>query len=158
MKSFWTVVIVIIVVAVLGFGGWKVYHHMTKQAAPAQTVMAHPTMKPQPTMVKNSVYMMMPAAKLGNVMTDSKSMTLYTFKKDTSGVSNCSGACLKLWPAYVAPSQTGTFPANVSVIKRTDGTLQYAWKGMPLYYFSKDTKAGDVNGEGFGGLWDVVKM
>lgn len=161
MKTLWTVVIVIVVLAVVGFGGYKVWHHFNKQPAPAPQAMQTQTMKPKPStmvmMTKNTVYMMMPAGKLGTILTDPKGMTLYTYTKDTTGVSNCSGGCLQAWPAYVAKSQTGTFPANISVIKRTDGTLQYAWKGMPLYYFASDTKPGDTTGQGVGGVWFVVK-
>lgn len=157
MKSIWTVIGVIIVVAVVGYGGYRIYHHVTYKA-PTQTAMAHPSMKAQPTMVSNSVYKIMPGGKLGNILTDAKGMTLYTYAKDKSGVSNCTGACLKAWPAYVASSQTGTFPANISVIKRTDGTLQYAWRAMPLYYYIGDKKVGDVNGNGIEGVWNVIKQ
>ena len=161
MKTVWTIIGVIIVLAVVGFGGYKLYHHFTKQTAPMAAAPTHSqTMMPKPTaMMKmgNSIFMMMPNKSLGNILTDSKGMTLYTYSKDTTGKSNCSGGCLQAWPAYVAPSQSGTFPANISVIKRTDGTLQYAWKGMPLYYFVSDKKPGDVKGNGVGGVWSVVK-
>ena len=33
----------------------------------------------------------------------------------------------------------------------------WAYDGKPLYYFVKDTKAGDVTGEGVGGVWHVAK-
>ena len=53
---------------------------------------------------------------LGNYLVDDKGMTLYTFKNDTSGASNCTGNCATLWPplsAQVAPTGdtgvTGTF-------------------------------------------------
>lgn len=162
MKTFWIVVVVIIVIAVVGYGGYKVWHHMNAQQQAAsmhQATVNKPVMKAKPSamMTPNTVYKMAPSGSLGTILTDTKGMTLYTYAKDTSGVSNCSGACLKAWPAYVAPSQTGSFPANISVIKRSDGTLQYAWKGMPLYYFSGDKKTGDVNGNGVAGVWSVVK-
>jgi predicted lipoprotein with Yx(FWY)xxD motif len=162
MKSVWTIVIVIVVIAVVGFGGYKVWHHFNKQTSPTpQAMMQTQSMKPKPSsmvmMTKNNVDMMMPAGKLGNILTDPKGMTLYTYTKDTTGVSNCNGGCLKAWPAYVASSEMGTFPANISVIKRSDGTHQYAWKGMPLYYFASDTKPGDTTGQGVGGVWFVVK-
>ena len=112
----------------------------------------------QPTQAQNGVYKMMSKDKLGVVMTDLKGMTLYTFAKDTTGVSNCTGKCLTNWPAYVAPSKTGTFPANISVITRPDDTLQYAWEGMPLYYFVKDGDSGDTYGNGVGGVWSVIKL
>lgn len=159
MKTFWTVVIVIIALAVVGYGGYRVYHHYTWKPTPVPVAMTQTTMKSKPTamMEKSSVYKMMLAGQLGNILTDTKGMTLYTFAKDKAGVSNCSGTCLQLWPPYNASSQTGTEAANISVIKRSDGTFQYAWKGMPLYYYSKDVKAGDTLGNGFAGLWSVVK-
>jgi predicted lipoprotein with Yx(FWY)xxD motif len=48
-------------------------------------------------------------------------------------------------------------PANITVIIRTDGTKQFAWNSMPLYYYSKDAKAGDLTGDGVGGVWHLVK-
>jgi predicted lipoprotein with Yx(FWY)xxD motif len=168
MKAFWTVVIVIIALAVVGYGGYRVYHHYTWKPTPTPAAMKQSnTMKPAPSMAKssasamtgqNSVYKTASDPKLGTIMVDQKGMTLYTFTKDKPGVSNCSGGCLKAWPAYNAQSDKGTFPANITVIKRSDGRLQYAWKGMPLYYFSSDTKSGDVTGQGVGGVWNVVKL
>jgi predicted lipoprotein with Yx(FWY)xxD motif len=40
---------------------------------------------------------------------------------------------------------------------RADGTKQTTYKGWPLYYFVKDKAAGDVLGEGVGGVWFVAK-
>jgi predicted lipoprotein with Yx(FWY)xxD motif len=36
------------------------------------------------------------------------------------------------------------------------GKKQVAIDGVPLYYFSGDAKAGDLNGQGVGGFWYVV--
>ena len=36
------------------------------------------------------------------------------------------------------------------------GKKQVTIDGVPLYYFSGDTKAGDTNGQGVGGIWFVV--
>jgi len=167
MKAIWTVVIVIVVLGVLGYGGYRVYHHITYKPAAAPVAMTQTTMKPKPTeamakpssaMVENSVYKSASNPKLGTFMKDPKGMTLYINAKDTSGVSNCTGGCLAAWPVYKASSQTGTFPANITVIKRSDGTFQYAWKGMPLYYFTKDKDSGDAYGQGVAGVWSVVKL
>ena|SRR5258708_5469129 len=160
MKTFWTVVIVIIALAVVGYGGYRIYHHFTWKQATAQPVATQTqVMKPQPTamMEKSSVYKMVSDPKLGTILKDPKGKTLYTFVKDKTGVSNCTGDCLKLWPQYNAQSQTGSSSANISIIKRTDGTFQYAWKGMPLYYYSKDKDSNDTYGNGVASLWSVVK-
>ncbi len=160
MKAIWTIVIVIVALVVLGYGGYRVYHHYTWKPTSTPTAMTQTTMQPKPTakQVENSVYKSVNDPKLGMIMKDPKGMTLYTFTNDTSGKSNCTGACADNWPVYSAPSQTGTFPANISVIKRADGTFQYAWKGMPLYYFAKDKDSGDAYGQGVKGVWWVVKL
>ena len=44
-----------------------------------------------------------------------------------------------------------------SIVKRQDGSMQWAKGGMPLYYFAKDTKAGDMMGDGFKGVWDAAR-
>lgn len=163
MNKLWMIVGVIIIVAVVGYGGYRAMHHFTKPTTPApttttETKQTQPSPSTEAMMAKNSVYKMMEKGKLGNVMTDLKGNTLYTYTKDTNGSSTCTGKCIDNWPAYVAPSQAGDLPANVTIIKRTDGTMQYAWKGMPLYYYIKDKDSGDAYGDGVGGVWYVIKM
>ena len=84
-------------------------------------------------------------------------LTLYTFDKDTKGVSNCTGSCAGVWPPYTTTSTPSTLPSNVTLIKRTDGSMQFAYKGMPVYYYSGDKAVGDVTGDGFNGIWHIVK-
>jgi|SRR5579859_7755860 len=158
MKKILMIVGGIIVIAVIAYGGYRIMHHLTKQPAPTmQATKMKPSSSPTVQATQNSVYKMMTKDKLGMVMTDPKGITLYTYAKDTTGASTCSGKCADNWPAYVAPSQTGSFPENISVIKRTDGMLQYAWKNMPLYYYIKDKDSGDAYGNGVGGVWSVIK-
>jgi predicted lipoprotein with Yx(FWY)xxD motif len=35
--------------------------------------------------------------------------------------------------------------------------LKWAYKGKPLYLWSKGQKPGDMTGDGFNGIWHVVK-
>ncbi len=95
---------------------------------------------------------------LGKVLTDTKSMTLYTFDKDTTpGKSACNGPCASNWPALMAMGEAKPM-AEWTVITRDDGGKQWAYKGKPLYTFAKDTKAGDTMGDGFlNGAWHVAK-
>lgn len=86
------------------------------------------------------------SASVGKYLADGSGRTLYTYNADTQGKSNCEGSCLYNWPAYTASSSTG-LPANVTVITRSDGSQQYAYKGLPLYYFTSDT-TGQVTGNG----------
>lgn len=102
----------------------------------------------------NSVSISKESQAVGKYLTDSKGKTLYTSDADKSGVSNCDAKCLETWPAYIATSSTG-LPTDFSVIKRSDGTSQYAYKGMPLYYFTSDTTPGDITGNGLNGFHAV---
>jgi predicted lipoprotein with Yx(FWY)xxD motif len=97
----------------------------------------------------------MPTAH-GGILVDQQGMTLYTFAKDTAGTSNCVDTCATVWPPVLAPSGA-TASGKFSIITRTDGGKQWAYGGKPLYLFSKDTAPGQENGNGFKGLWNVVK-
>lgn len=82
--------------------------------------------------------------------------TLYTFDDDTAGTSNCSGACLSNWPALIAHAGA-VATAPYSLVQRASGELQWALKGMPLYFFAGDTQAGQTNGEAVGNNWFVAR-
>lgn len=90
-------------------------------------------------------------ASLGDYLATSTGSALYTYDKDTNGVSNCSGSCLGAWPAYTQTSTAMTMSENVGVIIRSDGTIQYTYKGMPLYTFVSDSN-GKVTGDGVNGF------
>ena len=90
------------------------------------------------------------------------SPALYHFAKDTATASNCTGACATTWPPVTVPSgqqpQAGTgVTGTFTVIMRADGSQQAVFDGQTLYTYSGDSKAGDTNGEGIGGVWHVVK-
>lgn len=98
-------------------------------------------------------------AKLGKHLVDAKGMTLYLFKKDSPGKSACAGPCVEKWPLYyreAVAATSGLKAEDFGTITREDGKKQTAYKGMPLYYFISDKKAGDVTGQGVGGVWYVV--
>ena len=96
---------------------------------------------------------------IGNYLTDDKGMTLYLFKNDTPGTSTCSGPCVVKWPLFTAGNVTvpeGVKAGDFGVITRQDGKQQTTYKGLPLYYFAKDAKAGDTTGQGVNNIWYVV--
>jgi predicted lipoprotein with Yx(FWY)xxD motif len=97
-----------------------------------------------------------PAKKTGGMMTDNAGMTLYTFDKDAGGKSACNGPCAGNWPPLMAGGDAKA-SGDWSIITRDDGSKQWAYKGKPLYLWSKDQKAGDMTGDGFNGVWHVVK-
>ena len=84
-------------------------------------------------------------------------MTLYTFDKDMGGKSMCNGPCAANWPALMAASGSAA-SGDWTMVTRDDGTMQWAYKGKPLYTFAKDTKPGDITGDGFlNGAWHIAK-
>jgi predicted lipoprotein with Yx(FWY)xxD motif len=44
----------------------------------------------------------------------------------------------------------------LGTIKREDGTLQAAYNGWPLYYYSGDRGIGAMNGQGVDNSWFLV--
>jgi predicted lipoprotein with Yx(FWY)xxD motif len=92
----------------------------------------------------------------GPTLVDAKDMTLYTFDKDSVGKSACNGPCAKNWPPLAAAP--GATPVGAwTVVPRDDGSSQWAYKGKPVYTWVKDTKPGDVTGDGFlNGAWHVA--
>jgi predicted lipoprotein with Yx(FWY)xxD motif len=100
---------------------------------------------------------------LGKIVVDSKGRTLYLFAKDTGMNSTCTGACASNWPPYTATSKPsgggGVAASAISLVKRSDGTKQVTLDGHPLYYYTGDQSAGQMNGQGvdaFGAKWWAV--
>jgi predicted lipoprotein with Yx(FWY)xxD motif len=94
--------------------------------------------------------------KKGEVLTDAKGLSLYTFDKDAAGVSNCYGDCAVKWPPVTAAADAKA-DGDFSLIERKDGAKQWAYKGKPLYLWMADKKPGDVSGDGLGGVWHLAK-
>lgn len=101
---------------------------------------------------------MAPAMVSGGLLTGSNGMTLYTFDKDAagSGKSVCNGPCAANWPPLQA-AQGAKPGGDYSIVLRDDGQRQWAYKGKPLHFWSKDVKAGDTTGDGFNNVWRVAK-
>lgn len=97
-----------------------------------------------------------PAAKQDGVLADSAGMTLYIFDKDAPGTSNCNGGCAASWPPFFAKDGAAA-EGDFTVLTRADGKAQWAFKGMPLYYWAGDKRPGQTTGDGVGGTWHVVK-
>ncbi|MCV9993040.1 hypothetical protein OIU93_01855 [Paeniglutamicibacter sp. ZC-3] len=100
-------------------------------------------------------------SSLGTIVVDGEGMSLYYFtkdKKDTT-TSACTGDCLVAWPIAVASGDTPVVEGvtgEVGTIDSPEGEKHLTLNGMPLYYFAKDTKPGDVLGQGLNDVWYVV--
>ncbi len=90
------------------------------------------------------------------VLVDANGMTLYTFDKDEPGKSNCYDKCAVNWPPLMADAGAKA-EGDYTLVARDGGGQQWAYDGKPLYYWKDDLKAGDMTGDGVGGVWHVVK-
>jgi predicted lipoprotein with Yx(FWY)xxD motif len=97
-----------------------------------------------------------PAMEKDGMLVDAHGMVLYSYDKDGKGVSNCNDACAKNWPPLMAPAGAKA-EGEWSLVKRADGTEQWAYDGKPLYTFAADKAPSDATGDGKMGVWHVVK-
>ena len=105
-----------------------------------------------------AVDLMTAASSAGEIVVDANGMSVYFFTKDVkdSGTSACTDACLAAWPPVTTAAETPQVEGvtgTVGTITTPDGAKQVTLNGLPLYYFAKDTKAGDILGQGVNGVW-----
>jgi predicted lipoprotein with Yx(FWY)xxD motif len=110
--------------------------------------MASPVLAAEPAMVADTPN--------GKIYTDAKGMALYTFDKDEAGKSNCYDMCATNWPPFAAAADAKA-EGEWTIVERTDGSKMWAYDGKPLYTFIKDTKPGEVMGDGANDVWHVAK-
>ena len=106
------------------------------------------------------------------ILVDGRGLTLYGWTSDYQGKPTCYNDatyhCSKAWPPLRttgAPrAGQGVKASLLGVVKRTDGGVQVTYNRHPLYtdagasafQLVADKKPGDVNGQGFAGIWYVV--
>ncbi len=158
-----TTIVAIIIVLVVLAGGWY-WWSSTQPAAPVTTGQENTTSSSSSAYVAGNLLLGTDATTtLGTYLIASNGMTLYTYSKDSSGTSTCSGQCAVVWPPYTIDSadqldniQAG-ITGDVGSIVRTDGSTQVTYKGSPLYFYANDKVSGDVTGQNVGKVWFVVK-
>jgi predicted lipoprotein with Yx(FWY)xxD motif len=91
------------------------------------------------------------------VLVNRRGLTLYSLSAEQRGRFICTDqVCLSVWTPLVVPR--GTTPTGVphlGTVRRPDGRMQVAYRGLPVYTFNGDRKPGDVKGNGFKdvGVW-----
>jgi predicted lipoprotein with Yx(FWY)xxD motif len=104
-----------------------------------------------------------------SILVDARGFTLYMFTQDPKGTPTCyddqTYHCSKAWPPLLTSGALkaahGVKLSLLGSAKRDGGGLQVTYHGFPLYRdagaksvaLNGDKKPGDVNGQGFGGLW-----
>ncbi len=161
MKNTYLVIGAVIIV-ILGIVGYTNKHQiklllMGQPSPTPEAITGTSPANPNGSTITGDVVTTQTSSVKGPYVADSKGRTLYIYDKDQPNVSNCSGACASIWPPYTTPSAPATLPAHVTTFTRTDGTIQFAYNSQPLYYYNLDKKIGDVNGDGVGKVWHLVK-
>ena len=132
---------------------------VTEGSPPASaTAPAASVTPPSATQESAAVDLMTATSSAGEIVVDAKGMSVYFFTKDVkdSGTSACTDACLAAWPPVTTAAETPQvegITGTVGTITTPDGAKQVTLNGLPLYYFAKDTKPGDILGHGVNGVW-----
>ncbi|MEA2311847.1 MAG: hypothetical protein QOE28_1815 [Solirubrobacteraceae bacterium] len=103
------------------------------------------------------------SAALGRILVDARGRTLYLFEADAPDKSNCSSACLSLWPSVTSAGTpkagAGALAGKLGTIPVAGGGRQVTYNHHPLYRYAGDQKPGDTTGQGlkqFGAEWYVL--
>lgn len=84
-------------------------------------------------------------------------LTLYILPNDSPNTVTCVDACADAWPPLTTEF-TGTVASGpFGRIERPDGSIQWTYKGYPLYFYRDDVTSADTNGEGLGNQWFVAR-
>jgi predicted lipoprotein with Yx(FWY)xxD motif len=116
-----------------------------------------PTSQPSAT-AAGSIAVEVATSSFGQHLTASGGKALYVLTNDSANTSTCSGDCAGSWPPFVLTAGQTTIAAagvtaTLATMTRSDGATQVTANGLPLYFFSGDTAAGDVNGQGLADVW-----
>jgi hypothetical protein len=60
-------------------------------------------------------------------------LRLYVFDRDRPGKSNCDDGCASAWPPLLVSASEKGPAGDWTIIKRDDGTRQWAYKNRPVY-------------------------
>jgi predicted lipoprotein with Yx(FWY)xxD motif len=95
------------------------------------------------------------------ILTTTNGRTLYTLSVEKHGKFVCTmeSGCTGIWhPLTVASGVKPEGPVKLGTVTRPEGTVQVTYRGLPLYTFASDKKAGQVKGEGLKdvGVWHAA--
>jgi predicted lipoprotein with Yx(FWY)xxD motif len=92
---------------------------------------------------------------VGRQLTLVNGATVYTWDGDRPGKSNCDVSCLKSWQPVLAPEIGAKTREDWSVVERSPGVKQWAYRGRPLYTYVADPGPGMLHGTDTPG-WTAV--
>jgi predicted lipoprotein with Yx(FWY)xxD motif len=101
----------------------------------------------------------------GEVMATPSGLAIYVYKPDTPAMGTTMAKSTyngTAWPPFYAAAPvavpTGLNASDFGSFNHSAGVMQSTYMGWPLYTYHDDTKAGDVKGDGEGGVWFAVKI
>jgi predicted lipoprotein with Yx(FWY)xxD motif len=102
--------------------------------------------------IRNSAY--------GQILATKSGYTLYIRLGDEFRDSKCFKICLDAFPPELtngAPQAgPGLLAADLGDLTANNSWEQVSYGGRPLYRYRLDTKPGEINAEGKGGIWYVI--
>ncbi len=92
---------------------------------------------------------------LGRQIVLSTGYSVYTWDGDHPNKSNCTGSCLDTWRPVLASQIGAASRVDWSVIERSPGVNQWAYRGKPLYTYVRERGPGAHHGVDVPG-WTIV--
>ncbi len=129
----------------------------TATPTPTATATAMPTPEAQ---IAGAAIKAIQHPDLGTILSDASGRTVYVFTHDERNVASCTGNCAQNWPPLLTvgdpTAEEGVVADRLGTVTRDDGSTQVTYNGRSLYYFARDEKPGDANGQNIIGAWFVV--
>jgi predicted lipoprotein with Yx(FWY)xxD motif len=91
---------------------------------------------------------------LGRMLTTAKSYSVYVSDQDTARKSLCDAACAQVWRPMLAPLSAQPV-GEWTVIERSAGVRQWAYRNKPLYTYARDTHLESQQGSDVPGWHNV---
>jgi len=147
----------VVVLTACGSGGSKKSSATT--AVPTTEAVATTVASPTSSQPNAAAIVKTASTSLGTILVSGQGRTLYHRTDETATHIVCTGQCAVTWPPFLGEGTTGVGNGlpPLTTVKRPDGTSQVVAGGQPLYTYAGDSKPGDVNGQGIGGIWFVIK-
>jgi predicted lipoprotein with Yx(FWY)xxD motif len=153
-------IVVIAIACIAGCATTPPYTTPTPTPTATTTVTTAPPTTPQGTgaiTIKTAS-----TAGLGTYLANANGLALYYFARDVpgSGSTACNtSTCLSLWTLF-SPNNilvSSDLQASDFGTIAVSGGQQVTYRGWPLYLYNGDTAQGLPGGDGFGGVWYVMK-
>jgi predicted lipoprotein with Yx(FWY)xxD motif len=127
--------------------GLPPWHGAWYVVSPAGTPLAWPNMLTELT-VKGKQVLAVVISTLAGIKAD----PVYSYSKDSSSTSACTGSCAVAWPPVLTDGSPGVesplAASKVGTLRRADGTEQVTYDGKPLYFYSLETPTKVVADDG----------